>query len=140
MGSLARIRTDVSSEQEGVWVNYEHGIRLKIARIGNPSWKKFIRKNRSLDQTLELMNGNGADADRAEEQTMEAVAHTVLTGWEGVTDDDDNEIPYSPEKALEFFQSPALRDFYTDVIGFANNRNLYRERMRKETAGNSESA
>jgi hypothetical protein len=51
----------------------------------------------------------------------------AVKGWEGLEDDNDQPVPYSPEKALEVLSLPEMLDVRRQVQQFASVRaNFFR--------------
>lgn len=70
--------------------------------------------------------------------TKEATARHVLLGWEGLEEDLDGKlvpITYSPEKALELFNSHP--EFYRLVVEFSADFSNYADAEEEATLGNS---
>ena len=132
MGKLSKVKTDSKKEIEGIWEDYEEGIRLKIARMGNPLYDEEIYR---LSKPV-LKRSREIPADELERISKQAVAKYILVDWENIEDDDGNEIPYSSEKALEYFNDHDLRGFYRDIILIANDRNRFRREFIEEAVKN----
>ena len=58
---------------------------------------------------------------------MEVRAKTILLDWKNIEDANGNIIPYSSEKAAEFFKDPELKDFYDFVVAISENANQYKK-------------
>ena len=104
-------KSDVKSDTEGRWFEYALGIEVKVSRMGNPAFQTHIRnlaKRRARGVTQEDM-------------TKSAVAHTIVTDWKNLSDDNDEAVPYSAEKCLEFFHDPDYYDFYRWVLSVAGD-------------------
>ena len=134
MGRLSQIRNDVDAMVHGVWVPFEAGIRLKIARLWNEQHARCMAKLN--DEKMDRLRSD-KDKKQAERDIMrESVARTILLDWENLEDDDGQAIPYSADKALELFNDPRYRDFYDFVIETAMQRHLYREKAKMAKAKN----
>ena len=118
---FSRFKTDTKKEEEGVWVKYEGGVSLKIARLNNPKYKEYSLK-RSKPHLRRLQAGT-IDGDVAEDIMKDAIANTVLLDWKGLLDEKGNEIPFSQEKAREQFDE--AHDFYTEVFNLCQQRELF---------------
>ena len=66
----------------------------------------------------------------------EAVARTVIRDWEGLHDDDDEEIPYTPMMALEILMNPAFEDLFGDIMEAAEDRSNFRSEEIEDDLGN----
>lgn len=134
MAKLSAIRTDPSKESSGVWVDYEGGIRLKIARMNNPAFEKFIT-DRQAPNISRYRKSKQSDAER-DKLIEEATANTILLDWENLEDESGATIPFSPAKALEFFRDPSLRDFYRFVLMEASSADNFKKEALEQAAGN----
>jgi hypothetical protein len=136
MGNLKKqFATNVEKEMSGVWVDLAEGVRLRIARWNNP--QQVVR-------TLELQrpywkqhNRRSPDIKKQAEILTQVIAETVLVGWDNVTDDAGNAVPYSREKALEYLSDPAMHDFREFVVNEAQDQAKYRDEDLEDAAKNS---
>lgn len=134
MARLGAIQTDLNKAIEGVWVNYELDIRLKIARLGNQNYQKYVQQ---LSRPhLQRMRGKAPNTDLIKEITKQAVSHCILLGWEHIQDDKGKDIPYSPEKALELLSDPRFEDLYMFILEIAQDAELYRQEIQKDSEKN----
>lgn len=136
MASLKALRTDTLLEQEGIWVDYEAGVRVKVARLSNTKFEQALRT--ASKPHLRQIRSKRAPLDLIENLTREAAARHILLGWENLDDDDGTPIPYSPERALEIFNDPTLHDFYKFVMQISTDSELYRREDMEESLGNSQ--
>lgn len=134
MAKLSSIKSDPSKAEGGVWVDYEAGIRLKVARMGNAAFEAFVR-SKQRPKIRGFRAGKISDAE-ADALTREAVARHVLVGWEHIEDDKGNAIPYSPEKSIEFLADPALADLYQFVVLQASDAAAYKAEAEEDARGN----
>jgi len=124
MAKLKSIKTDSKKSAEGIWFDYEMGIRLRIARMGNKDFEEFVRSKQKTN--IKGFRAKKITEEQAEAITQEAVARHVLVGWENIEDDDGNPIPYSHEVALEFLNDPDLSDLRQFVLIQASDSESYR--------------
>lgn len=141
-------KTDPALERDGIIVDYgpneqlptgEDGespsIKFRIARAGgnNLAYAKALERltkpHRRLIQSGQLSNDLAKTISRA------AFLDTCLLGWENVTDEAGNVLPFSRENAERLFNE--LPDLYTDLSEQAANASLFREELREADLGNS---
>jgi len=134
MAHIHSIMTDLEKEQKGVWVNFAEGIRLKIARAGNPDYNKLLREL-SKPYIKEIREGT-ADDNVNKDILMKVRSETILLGWENL-DGDEGAILYSAQTAYEFFKDPSLKDFYNFVIIESENMDLFRMTITEASVKNS---
>jgi hypothetical protein len=113
--------TDKKSEIEGTWIDIGKGVRIKVARIGNPENSKLAQK---LWRPYRAAHrANSLPDEVADELMIEAIARTILVGWEGV-EADGKPLPYSYENAKALLSE--VPDFRQLVWGFANEAATFR--------------
>jgi hypothetical protein len=111
--------TDSDLEQGGVILNYEEGVRLKIARAGGANTKyaksleRITRPYRRKDGTMMHI-----EDDIATEMYCRVYAESVVVDWEGVTDRDGNLMEFSVENCVRLFTD--LPDLFADVRNAAD--------------------
>jgi len=138
MAKLSSIKIDSTAEVEGAWADYSEDIKLKIARLGNPSYRSYMRKV-GKPHAVQIQQGVMDDA-KLESLSKEAVAHTVLMGWANLENDDGSEMHFTPEKALEIFNDPECSSFFQFVVAFADKAENFRKEFIASAEENSQSA
>lgn len=118
----------------GIWREYGGGLRLKIAPLGNKGYDEEIRKLTRED--LKAIR-RGDDA-RVEAAVKTAMSRHVLVGWEGLTDDDGQPVPYSHEKALELLRGSY--EFFKDIQRIAAELAGEKAALMEDSEGNSATA
>ncbi len=134
MAKLSALRSDSRKETEGVWVEWEHGVSLLIARLNNAGFQSRVRVL-TAKHTKAIRAGTFPD-EEMEDISRTAMAHHVLLGWKNIEDDEGGDLEYSQEKALELLSDPDLRDLYQFVLTQANERDLYRREVQEDSSGN----
>ena len=105
--------TDTKKEQEGVWYDIAEGLRMKIARIGNPNYQKRFQAI-SKPYRRSIRRGTLSD-DIAEKLLVQCLSETIVLDWEGV-EDGGMEIPYSKDAAVDLLTKyPELRGYINDI-------------------------
>jgi hypothetical protein len=125
MARLSAIKIDSIKDVEGIWTDYSLGIKLKIARLGNPAYREYMRKIGKPHQVQ--ISQNVLDDTTIEELSREAIAHTVLVGWENIDDDDDKPIKYSAETATAMLKDPECGELFNFVVAFADRSENFRK-------------
>lgn len=126
---FSKYETDATLEDEGVWETYEGAFRVKIGRINNSGFQEFFMK--SENQTGQETE----DEDVKIDVMKRAVAETILLDWEGMLDDKDKLIPYSPKEALKRLTSSS--EFYNRIVVLANQRARFRHEVIEGAEKNS---
>jgi hypothetical protein len=128
---ISAFKTDRQRENEGVWVAIGDGARVKVARFNNERYKQTFLEV-SKPYKVQVRTGT-LQEEVAQGILRDCFARAILLDWEGLQDDEGNDIPYSEEAAKELL---AIPDFMSMIEDFANSRELYR-REAQEQAGNS---
>jgi len=124
MADINSIKTDSNKEIEGVWVDFELGIKLKIARARNPKYTELLRQ--LLDPLRVDIRNDKVAVDDFNNILLEVRARTVLLDWKNI-EENGKSIPYSSEKAIEYFKNPDLKDFYVFVVSISENSAQYKK-------------
>lgn len=133
MADINDIKTDINKEVEGVWVDFSMGIRLKIARARNPKYTELLQAL-VAPVKIEVRDGK-INQDELEDILKQVRAETILVGWENI-EENGVEVPYSSERALEYFMNPELKDFYHFVVIVSENADQYKKKVIKDTEKN----
>lgn len=124
MFDINNLRVDPEKANEGTWVNYRGGSRLKIAKLNNKDYQDF-RARKALEFSAVLQKADEEADEKAEEITVEGLARHVLKDWAGFGSGDE-ETKYNVEKAIELLSDPQLVDFREDVVNLAANQSHFR--------------
>jgi len=130
-----KFATDKKAEQEGIILDYGDGLKIRIARAGgsNIKYEKLVQaKLRKYERQRQL---DLLDIDTLRPILREVYAEAVVLGWEGVTDRDGNEIPFTKANAIKLFED--LPDLFEDIVVQAQKAALFRQNILEAEAGNS---
>jgi hypothetical protein len=119
---LSAIRVDAARADQGAWVTDipDMGdLRLKVRGHRNVDARRLRSKLVAAVPRAERDNGRLTPdaADRIDAQIM---AETILVDWGNVTGDDDQPLPYSPEKAKELLSNPDFA-LFKDAVAYASS-------------------
>ena len=128
---LRQLRTDPVKEDDGVWVSLDPTTRIKIARMYNPAFSRYLNELKSEASRAK----RNMDEDARGDILARAMARHILVGWEGLTDDGE-EFPDSEENALQLLNDITLRDFREVVLAEANNYANFALQAEEEERGN----
>lgn len=140
--NILSLRTDKDAETKGRWVDAGAGLRLLVARVGNPEYQRYL--SLLLKPLREEAGGVGqVDPEKVEKVTRKAMAKHVLLGWENLCVPKDGDafaeepelvqVPYSVQKAEEFL---AISDFAEVVASYARSSETFRIKATETTKGN----
>jgi hypothetical protein len=134
MSSFKKILgVDTKAEVEGVWHDLAEGVRIKVARAENPRAAEL-----SVKKILAAREKSGGSITPEQLQRIgrEVMAEALLVGWDGVTDEAGNPVPYSSEKALEYLSDPELHDLEKKVDQLSGQRRHYALKVEEAARGN----
>lgn len=134
MAKLSAIKQDLDLEKDGVWFDFSMGIELKIANANNPVFKDYLKK--ITKPFIQQIRNSPDGSDIQTRLFKKAAARHLVLDWRNIEDDDGNEVPFSSETCLEYFNDPSLREFYNFVVLSANANEMYRQQIEEESEGN----
>jgi len=134
MAKISSFKQDLTKESEGVWFDFESGIRVLIASTNSPKFKKFLKA--LTKPHIQAIRSNTASVDLQTALFKKAGSKYLVLDWENIEDDDGNPIECTPENCLEIFNDPALREFYNFVVQSAGSAEAFRVEFEAESAGN----
>ena len=135
---IADIQVNADQERAGVWREYlDTGFECRLARAGNPD---VIAERRRLDREYRQAKGLRPGDEIPEEDNAtigrKVAARCIVRDWRGLEEEDGTEIPYSPEKALEFLRDDRMRKWTEWVYRTANSDATYEQERERAIAGN----
>lgn len=120
---LAVYGSDPDAEESGVWQEMRGGVRMRIARWGNPA---FARR---FEELMRPHRRGGDDAtltpDEDRELMATLIAETIVTGWEGV-ERDGKVLQHSTKACKALLLDPRLHDLRTEIARLAQRAEHYR--------------
>jgi hypothetical protein len=128
---INKFKTDKKKEEEGVWIEIGEEARIRVARLNNEKYKNHFRRT-TKPYRRQIRNGNLSE-DVAERLLIDAMANTILLGWENLTED-GKAIKYSIDNAKRILsESSDFRDLVADAAGEIE---AYRIESLEESKGN----
>lgn len=120
---FSKFKTNTTLENEGVWVDIGDGATIRVARLGNPAYAKFLEKSYK-PYRAQLKAGTLPD-EIAQTIFHKALSKHVLLDWKGFTEDDDTPVTYSHDEAYKRLR--ANKDFALLVTEIASESAAYRD-------------
>lgn len=124
---ISKLKIDQDKCDDGIWIDWYDGARLKIARLNNAKHMKISQK---LTKPYNNIRHNGGQIpnDKQLEIAAECLGRAILLDWEGLEDDDGKKISYSEEQSIELIKDiPDLADIVTQEA--SNNENFRAEAL-----------
>lgn len=118
-------KTNELNEKEGIWIEVGDQVSFKCKMFGgaNAHRIKQLQVKYLKPYTRQIENGL---MDEKKERLIytKIFVEACLVDWKGIVED-DKDVPFSPEKAVELFTSlPKLFDY---LVGEATNNDRYVE-------------
>lgn len=129
---------DTSKEEAGVWHDFDGDIKLRIRRLSSKI-SQNARKEAEKPYTTQLRQNGAKDEEKQKLYDLiliQQIAHGVIADWEGVTDEDGKDIPYSGDIAVEVISGPEMRDFRLEVLNLSMDKDAYRAEIVEASVGN----
>lgn len=128
-------KTDKVAEVEGITLNYDDKVKVRIARAGGSNTRYLKVLERKSKPYRRAIQQETLDPEVAQQILREAYAEGVVLGWEGITDEaTGKEIPFSPAAAAKLFKE--LPDFFADIQEQAQKAALFRAEVREAEGKN----
>lgn len=119
-------------ENEGVWIDYRSGSRVKIARLGNKEFQKLY--DLKLKPHKKAARRGEVPTHVLNDIANFCMSRAVLINWEGFSKDGKT-LKYSPEAAYELLSE--YRDFSDDIADLASDQQHFHEHLAEDSEKNS---
>ena len=139
MSLYKQFATDKNVERDGVVLSYgknskNKDINIRIARAGGAN----IRYTKLLEAAIKpyrrQLQNETMDNGVAEDITMRVYAQSVVGGWEGVEDENGNDMEFTVENCMKLFKD--LPDLWADIQSQATRAALFRQDILEADAKN----
>lgn len=130
--------TDVTLEENGVWIALTNDMEVKVAALGNKQHLQVMEK--MFAPYKNQRRRNALDPKIEEDIHTKAIAKAVLLDWrgEGFKDRDGNALPYSFDNAYKLLTDESLKRFKADIIFLAKEAETFKQQDTEEAVKNSE--
>ncbi len=129
---LAKLQTDAEKENDGVWVELQPGVRVKLARWNNAKFQNVQFKK--MLPYRNTMAGGEIEFGIVEKITIECTAETVLLDWDGIEWDGE---PLESSLANRLRVLTDVPDFRSMIVNLASQREYFMAKAEQDIAGNS---
>lgn len=134
MGSLSKFRLDIDKSVEGQWFPFAEGIEVKIARMHNAEYDKYLDELRQPH--IHQIRTGTLDVKTFDEITKKAMAKCVIRDWKNLQDEKGKEIKYSPEKAYEILNDPENEIFLGWIERISESVQLFIKEQKEQAVKN----
>lgn len=134
MGTYSAFKTDSDLEKTGIELDLGSSGVFQIARAGGGN-QRFTKRLEALTKPHRRAIQSGAiDTELARNLMVTAYVDCIVLGWEGVTDENGNGLPFSKENAMKLFTD--LPDLFATIQQTAEDASLYRSSILEIDSGN----
>ena len=121
----AMYKTSDKLEDEGVILDYGSAGKVKVRRAG-PGNERFARVfERKFRPYRKQFDRGTLEPEVANRLMYEVVAETVIIGWEGICDEQGEEIKFTVDNAVRLFTE--LPEWFADLFEAAKDAATFRE-------------
>lgn len=137
MNLYEAFETDPNVESdEGITLDYGKAGKIKIHRAGGSN-QKFINYYRAkMKPYTRQIQTNTMDNDVANELLIDIYTKTVIVGWEGVRDRNNNLLEFNEQNVRQVLKD--LPTLFQDIQNSAQDASLFRKEMIEDIVGNSQ--
>lgn len=126
-----RYKTDKKLEEEGQWVDFGDGVKVKVARLNS---ERSLAVRRKLEKPYSKIRGSIPE-DIQEEILTKQVAEAIIIAWEGVSDENGKEIECTYENKVKILKD--FKDFRFDVVTASVEAETFKAKQNEEVLKNS---
>lgn len=134
MSTYNTFKTNPQSEIEGFVADLGEPGKFTICRAGGANANYYKALQRLSQPHRQAIRNEMIDPEVQARIIREAFAEAVVIGWEGVTDENEQPLPYSKENAIKLFND--LPDLFAQIQGWATNMANFRFQRLKADAKN----
>lgn len=114
---LSSLKTDTATIEQGRWVKDipdMGGLELKVRGLGNTDYRRLMDKK--VEAVPRAKKVRGLDTAERDRVVSECLHEAILIDWKGLTDDNDEPLPYTKEHAFQLLTDPDFARFRGAVI------------------------
>lgn len=127
------LQQDPVRRKQGAWVRHATGISVRV-RAPDDAFYEEVRRDGAPFRAQYRETGE-MDDEAVARVARRAAARHLITDWKDIQID-GQDVPFSEDKAFEFFSDPRYEWFYVWVVESANSEELYRTGELEADAGN----
>jgi hypothetical protein len=123
--------TNKKAEIEGVWKDFGNGCFIKIARIGNPEYKKIFQK---VTKAYQASARRGAlSEDKANKLMIEVMSKAIILDWKEMYEG-SQKIEHSQEECVRILTE--YPDLFEQINEIANEMESFKLEQDEELEKN----
>lgn len=120
--NLEELRLDLDGAEEGIWFPFGEDCDIRIARWGNKSHQKVLKK---LDEKHGRKIRAGAINDETARQIMQEQWPSIVKDWRGLYLKGED-LNYSPDAVRDLARNPQYEAFFARIERIAKAEENYR--------------
>lgn len=136
---VSKIKVNSEAIRNGTWVivPWLDEVRFRLRGLENMEYQRR-RADRIKEAALEA-KANGTPPDKTDTSAIETevFVECLMMDWEGLTEDDGTPVPFTKEKAFEYFSDPDLIDLWNAAYWASQQVRLAKREQLEEDKGNS---
>lgn len=107
---ITEFAIDKNLSEEGIWVDISDDARIKVASVKTDRYKRRLAELSAPYRHM-ITTRTEAAQKKISEITARAIADVIIINWEGIQNNDGEEIPYSRDTAYKLLKDyPAFAD------------------------------
>jgi hypothetical protein len=136
---MERYKTDRKAEEDGQWVDFGDGVRVKVRRL-NSAKSREVRRRLEKPYVNQFRGGREYPESLQEELMNKQLSEGIVVDWEGVPDPADvsKPLPCTPDNVLRVIN--LFPDFREEIVTASLERATFQLEVQKEAEGNSGAA
>lgn len=121
---LSSLKVNSSRAEQGAWVKDLPGmgdLRLKVRGFSNTDYAAFMAREVAAvprDQREGGRRDGGLKPQTRDALLIRGMVEHILVDWDGLTDEEEQPVPFSKEQAMALLADPDFRPF-RDAVAFA---------------------
>lgn len=131
---LSDLRCDPKLQDDGRWVDYDDGVRLRLASIHSQAFQ--AARSRAIEEWADRHPGQSMSDEDARTAMTPVMARHILKDWDGVLGEDDQPLPYTVDRGIAVLGDPAFAPLRRFVDVQCIQERQYRVRRLKSDMGN----
>ncbi len=135
MVKLSQIAVDLTDTAR-LCYDEEFGIYVTVRPVPSPKFEAYlaaIQKNKPKPKAFR--GEEEQEADFAESM-LQGIAHTAIESIEGLENDDDSPVIYTPEWGVKTFKDPKFYQFYAWIRGECQDMGNFKRKQKAAEVGN----
>lgn len=134
MGTYGAFKTNAELEKRGIRFDLGSAGKFDLARAGGAN-TAFAKRFEALTKPHRRAIQTGTlDEEVASGILAQVYAEQVVRGWEGVTDENGNELAFTTENCIKLLKD--LPDLFSTLRQCAEDASAYRDAVREADSGN----